>query len=237
MAHARRYVVLCLCAVVGGGVGAGCTKVFRGKAVQPNPLRNSVETLRVSEPITIVTSDMELELPRQMHAGGGSIMTKQRYPLKNRASFTVVSRDRLRFHVQIEHKWREYADLHSWSAFIETSKGQRFVPEGLESGEPHLLVYMWDWEKRSVHRQYGQIGEIVYIRDDGWKDRQPLGSLAVFQGRGDYVFYARDLFTPDVNWIRLVVRRGSTSFSFFWTFSDEPADVLARPDQVTARSQ
>ncbi len=233
MAHVRLSVALLVCVVL----GAGCTKVFRGKAVQPNPLKHSLETLRVSEPITIVTGDMELDLPRQMHAGGGSIMTKQKYPLMNRASFTVVSRDRLRFHVQIEHKWREYADLHAWSAFIETSKGERFVPEGLESGDPRMLVYMWDWEKRSVHRQYGRVGEIVYIRDDGWKDRQPLGNLAVFQGRGDFVFYSRDLFTPDVKWIRLVVRRSGMQFSFFWTFTDEPADVSARPDQFTARTQ
>ena len=36
-----------------------------------------------------------------------SVAHNHRYPLINQASFTVVSRDRLRFHVQIDHKWQD----------------------------------------------------------------------------------------------------------------------------------
>ena len=213
--------------VVALAASAGCTRVFRGKATQPNPLSKPNETLRQSEQIVIITGDMELEMPSQIRAGGGQVQVNKKYPLQNTASFTVVSRDRLRFHVQIEHKWEEWADLGSWSAFIENSEGKRFVPETIENRAPHHVVHMWDFEKRSVHRSYGRRGDIVFIRDDGWKDRQHLGNISVFRGRGDYVFHARDIFTPNIKWIKLVVKRNGVVFTFMWKFVDPDADVSA----------
>ena len=84
--------------------------------MQPNPLVNPTETLRHSEKITIVTGDMELETPdaARSRRSASSVAHNHRYPLLNQASFTIVSRDRLRFHVQIDHKWQEWADLKTW---------------------------------------------------------------------------------------------------------------------------
>ena len=48
---------------------AGCSRTFKGTAVQPNPLVNQHETLRESEKITIVRGDMELEEPDPAKAG------------------------------------------------------------------------------------------------------------------------------------------------------------------------
>jgi hypothetical protein len=98
----------------------GCTARFHGLAVQPNPVKEPVDTLRKSETIRIVTGDMELNRPVSNGCNGSSDCNattyhNEHYPLINTASFTLVSRDRLRFHVQIDHKWIEYADLKTWN--------------------------------------------------------------------------------------------------------------------------
>src|SRR5437899_2205160 len=97
----RRWSVLFVAVV-------GCTRTFHGSATQPNPIAQPAETLRNSEPITIVTGDMELSAPNA--ATGMYEATPahgNHWPLINKASFTIVTRDRLRFHVQIDHKWEE----------------------------------------------------------------------------------------------------------------------------------
>ena len=93
-------------------LGVGCARTFRGHTTQPNPLAKPTETLRQSEKITIVTGDMELEMPYAPDPTQRvAVARNARYPLINQASFTMVSRDRLRFHVQIDHKWQDWADL------------------------------------------------------------------------------------------------------------------------------
>ena len=61
------------------------------------------------------------------------------------------------------------------------------------------------------------------INDDGCKRRQTLGSLSVFRGRGDFVFYDRDLFTTNVRSLKLVVKRSGEAFEFVWRFQDNVA--------------
>lgn len=200
-------------------LAAACSPTFRGEAVQPNPLVSPLETLPVSEKIVVLTGDMELYVPRTPRPGQSATRLHfDRYRLHNEAWFTMVSRDRLRFHVQLEHKWKERADLGTWQVYLEDDRGRRYQPEGLDHASTRLLVHMWDTEVRSVQRN--QFGDITAINDDGWRRRQPLSSLAVFRGRGDFVFYQRDLFRPDVRSLRLVVRRPGEAFEFTWNFSD-----------------
>ncbi|HTM23332.1 MAG TPA: hypothetical protein VL172_22575 [Kofleriaceae bacterium] len=218
--------------VVALGTAAGCHRTFKGSAVQPNPLRQPLETLRVSEPITIVTRDMELVRPRPAGAGSmAALIHNEPYNLENRASFTVVSRDRLRFHVQLEHKWKDYADVGGWQAWIMDSRGRRYLPEEIEARKPDLVVFMWDVEVRSVSRN--AFGDITSVADDGYKNRQPLGSMSLFRGRGDYVFHGRDIFTPDLRWITLIVERPGMAFTFTWKFDDSAG--TSDPRQVVTR--
>jgi len=196
---------------------AACGRTFKGHVTQPNPLAEPNETLRDSEPVVIVTGDMELQLPKE--AARVSTFKSRRYPLHNVASFTVVSRDRLRFHVQLEHKWQEWADpSKGWEVYLVDDQGRVWQPEAVESRKPKHLVTMWDQEVRSVQRN--RFGDIVAINDDGWRRRMPLGSLSVFRGRADFVFYQRDLFTTRVRWMKLVVRRPGVGFEFRWDFAD-----------------
>jgi hypothetical protein len=208
-----------LVAVAGLGL-ASCSRTFSAEVVQPNPLARPTETLRDSEPVRIVTGDMELNVPREAEQRV-SVLTHKRYPLVNEASFTVVSRDRLRFHVQLEHKWQEWADLQSWEVYMVDDQGRQYLPESIEHAKTKHIVSMWDYEVRTARRN--AYGDIVSINEDGWRRRTPLGSLSVFRGNADFVFYQRDLFTPDVTKMTLVVRRSGQAFEFIWNFADRIA--------------
>jgi len=201
----------------------GCTRTFTSTVVQPNPLAQPLETLRESEEIIIVTGDMDLSAPREGNNSGGTVMVSDRYPLTNSARFTVVSRDRLRFHVQIEHKWEDWTDLSTWDAYLVDDRGRRYEPAEVDPRQARHLVKMWDWEQRSVVRN--SYGDITHVNNDGWKRRQPLGSLSLFRGKGDFVFYHRDIFRADVKSLKLHIERDGTVFEFHWRFADESAPV------------
>ncbi|HWU90255.1 MAG TPA: hypothetical protein VN253_23485 [Kofleriaceae bacterium] len=203
-------------------LATGCARTFRGHTTQPNPLATPTETLRQSEKITIVTGDMELNTPEPPEAAQRvAVVKNNRYPLYNQASFTIVSRDRLRFHVQIDHKWQEWADLSTWSVYLEDDTGQRWQPESVEHATTKIMTTMWDREQRTAIRN--RFGDIIAIQDDGWKNRQTLGSLSVFRGKADFVFYQHDLFHPSVRKLRLVVKRPGEAFEFTWNFQDTVA--------------
>lgn len=203
------------------GAGA-CTRTFKGHAVQPNPLTDQNETLRESEKITIVRGDMELEVPDAPRpTQRASLVHNHKFPLLNEARFTMVSRDRLRFHVQVDHKWEEWADLNSWEVYLIDDKGRQWYPEAVEHANTRVITKMWDRELRSAQRN--QYGDIVAINDDGWRRRQTLGSLSVFRGRADFVFYERDLFSVNVRSLKLVVKRSGEAFEFLWHFQDSVA--------------
>jgi hypothetical protein len=214
-------------------LSAACQKTFRGSVTQPNPLAAPNETLRSTETVVIVTGDMELSLP-QANGFQENIWVNRRLPLSNKASFTVVSRDRLRFHVQIEHKWREWADLSTWDAYLIDDQGRRYRPEELNGGQPTHLVSMWDYETRTAVRDH--FGDIVAIRRDGHRRRNALGSISLFRGRGDFVFYSRDIFTPDIKWMTLVLERRSLAFSFTWKFTDDDVAPGAEGHRKSARA-
>lgn len=201
---------------------AGCHRTFKGVAVQPNPLVDQNETLRESEKITIVRGDMELEEPdAPQPTQRVSVLSNHKYPLFNAAQFTLVSRDRLRFHVQIDHKWEEWADLNTWEVFLVDDKNRIWYPEAIEHAKTRIITKMWDRELRTARRN--QYGDIVAINDDGWKSRQTLGSLSVFRGKADFVFYQRDLFNVNVRSLKLVVKRSGEAFEFMWRFQDNVA--------------
>ena len=208
----------------------GCSRTFRAEAVQPNPMAMPTETLRSSEKITIVTGDMELEAPDTPDAAKEATITRNhRYPLINQASFTIVSRDRLRFHVQIDHKWEEWADLKTWNVHLEDDQGHVWNPESVEHAHTKLMSTMWDREQRTSvcssagRSPTGACISTIGVLDDGWKHRQTFGTLSVFRGNADFVFYQRDMMHPDVRKLRLVVKRLGEAFEFVWKFRDAVA--------------
>lgn len=188
------------------------------------------ETLRISEPLTIVTGDMELEAPDGAEATKrATVARNHRYPLINRASFTVVSRDRLRFHVQIDHKWEDWANVTTWDVHLEDDQGHRWEPESVEHARTRLMNTVWDREQRTANcgdsgrDATGACITTIGLREDGWMHRQTFGTLSVFRGNADFVFYERDIMHADVGALRLVVKRPSEAFEFKWKFHDAVA--------------
>ena len=212
------------------GAGTGCTRTFRASAVQPNPLAEPTETLRHSEKITIVTGDMELEKPDDPEpTQRATIVRNNRYPLYNQAQFTIVSRDRLRFHVQVDHKWQDWADLTTWNVRLEDDTGRHWEPESVEHARTKIMTTMWDREQRTAicssagRDAAGNCFNTIGFAEDGWRNRQTLGSLSVYRGKADFVFYQRDLFHEGVRQLRLIVSRPGESFEFTWKFEDTVA--------------
>jgi hypothetical protein len=205
----------------------GCARTFRAEIVQPNPIALPTETSRSSGKVTIVTGDMELEAPYAAEPSQrASVARNHRYPLINQASFTVVSRDRLRFHVQIDHKWQEWADLTTWSVHLEDDQGHVWAPEAVEHPHTRMINQVWDREQRTAvcssagRDPTGACITTVGVLEDGWKHRQTFGTLSVFRGNADFVFYQHDLMRADLRRLRLVVERPTEAFVFGWRFRD-----------------
>jgi hypothetical protein len=216
--------------VLGMVVTTGCTRTFRASTTQPNPLAQPTETLRQSERITIVTGDMELEKPEDPEpTQRATAVRNQRYPLYNQASFTIVSRDRLRFHVQVDHKWEDWANLKTWDVRLVDDTGREWIPESVEHARTKLMTTMWDREQRTAicssagRDARGTCYNTVGMYDDGWRNRQTLGTLSVYRGKADFVFYQRDLFHANVRSLRLIVSRPGEAFEFTWKFADTMA--------------
>jgi hypothetical protein len=219
--------LLAVAAVLAAPALGGCGRTFRGEAVQPNPMTAPTEVSPISEKITIVTGDMELEEPYAAEPSKrATVANNHRYPLLNQASFTVVSRDRVRFHVQIDHKWEDWANPSTWDVHLEDDQGHSWTPDSVEGVRTRLISQFWDREQRSTicssegRDPTGACIRTLRVADDGWKNRQTLGTLSVFRGNADFVFYQRDLMKPDIRKFRLVVKRPTEAFVFTWRFGD-----------------
>src|SRR6185503_17196940 len=171
-----------------GLLGIACgTSHFGASTTQPNPLvAFPNQATHRSQKLYIDVRDMEL--PRT-------------FKLRQSAYFNVVSRERVRFRVMLVHKWKEIADITTWRVRLEDDAGHVYFPETKESAYDDHITKMWDWEKRSV--VLTQFGDIAKVNDDGYRERVPLASVDVFQGAGDYVFHAKDLFHKNLKRLTL----------------------------------
>ena len=208
-------------------VCGGCQRTFTKRVRQPNPLSDVRETLKESVPVRIVTGDIGLTAPVVSGASGGSVYEGERVPLINEASFVVVSRDRLRFHLRLEHKWEEYTDLSQWDVRLTDDKGREFKGQVEDARTAHVTK-VWETETRSVARD--RSGDISRVNNDGHLRRQQLSSLVMFRGRGDLVFFSEDLFSDRVRWLELSLARRGTKFRFRWEFAEDAVSG----DTVTA---
>lgn len=91
-----------------------CKSQWAARVEQPPLVLTANQTSRTSLPLAIVVRDMELGRYR---------------PLANTAYYVVVSRDRLRFHVMLHHKWDDVADIKNWGVWLEDQNGDVYAPE------------------------------------------------------------------------------------------------------------
>jgi hypothetical protein len=76
------------------------------------------------------------------------------------------------------------------------------------------------------------MGHITAVNEDGHLNRQTLGSVSLFRGRGDIVFYHRDLFTPRPACVILVMERDGLELRFRWNPSRKPSRWWLRRPRV-----
>ncbi len=204
MRGARLVSVCLLAGSLGVGVAAGCSTTLTAHTTQPNPLAlPAAEVLRESKHLHIQVRDMDIPRAFKMYQS---------------AWFSVISRDRLRFHVTLVHKWEEFTDVNGWKAHLEDDRGHVYYPQTKETRANKHTGQVWDYERRTA--QYNMFGDVVGTRNDGYKQRVPLDKVDLFKGTGDVVFYAPDLFHQKIKRLTLVLERGGVAYRFTWNLYD-----------------
>lgn len=196
----------------------GCSRTFRASITEPNPMayRATDSALPRSTGLYIETRDMELP---------------SSFRLRNTAQFVVVSHDRLRFHVTLNHKWKEMTDITGWDVRLEDDRGHSLRPETKEISTNKHKTHMWDMERRSVLPPSESGSPVITegqtvsedfarvspgIANDGYRERVPLASVDTYRGQGDYVFHAKNLFDRNVQRVTLVMKRKGIEYRFTW---------------------
>ena len=172
---------------------------------QPPLILGATLEARTSLPGTIFLGDMEL--PAMLR-------------LANSVYFVAVSRDRLRFHVTLLHKWEEIADPSTWRAWIEDDQGRRSAPEGVDRRGLRPVTTM-----------------VEPSRSSSASTLQTLSAVTVYRGDGDYVFYRRDLLRKNLRWLMLVMVRPGYEYRYVWSFAEpDGVDRLATTRAAGSRA-
>ena len=167
----------------------GCEHSWRTDTFTPPIVLGAGLEARTSLPAVIALGDMEL--PSQM-------------ALDNSVYFVAVSRDRLRFHVTLRHKWEDMTDPTRWRVWIEDDLGRRFGPAAVDRRAPVAVTSTFEIGRPaepSTDREY---------------------SFTTYRGQGDYEFYVRDLVRRDMRWLMLVMQRPGYEFRYRWSFVNDP---------------
>jgi hypothetical protein len=165
---------------------AACNKTWKADTTTPPITFGANLDARSSLPAVIELHDMEL--PRNL-------------ALENSAYFVAVSKDRLRFHVTLHHKWEDMSDPTRWRVWIEDDRGAVHLPAACDRRviRPVTKMYLQQWV-----------------------------SFTVYKGDGDYVFYRHNLVRKNMRWLTLVMKRPGYEYRYRWSFVDEaiPAEPV-----------
>lgn len=177
------------------GPALACNRAWSADTLTPPITLGTTLDARTSLPAVIEMHDMEL--PRTM-------------ALLNSVYFVAVSKDRLRFHVTLHHKWEDMSDPTRWRVWIEDDRGHVYHPAACDRRVIRPVTRMYD----------------AYVS-------QPFLSFTVYKGDGDYVFHRRDLVRKDMRWLTLVMKRPGYEYRYRWSFVDaEPPPAEAAANRV-----
>lgn len=188
----------------------GCfNTTWESKVVQPKLVLGGTDVQRTSWPVAIKLGDMDLPrfCKKRILSNAVSLtISCWDMDLLNTAYFVIVSKDRMRFHVTLHHKWESMTDPTRWRVWIEDDQGHRYNPEGVDSRRVKPVTQMWSTR--------------------GTDHNTPLYSLTVWRGDGDYVFHQRDLFRRDMRSMTLTMHRPGYTFKYTWSFVEHKDDGL-----------
>ena len=178
------------------GAAPGCHKAWQTNTMTPPITFGANLDARTSLPAVILLRDMDL--PPTMW-------------LPNSVYFVAVSRDRVRFHVTLVHKWEDMTDPTRWRVWLEDDRGVRYEPAGVDRRVIKPVTAMYQRGRRAEVNLY------------------PLYSITVYRGDGDYVFYRRDLVRSGMRSLTLVMQRPGYEYRYRWTFVDDTLGEDPRP--------
>ncbi|HEU5061101.1 MAG TPA: hypothetical protein VFU21_31435 [Kofleriaceae bacterium] len=173
------------------GPATACHKAWRADTLTPPITFGANLDARTSLPAVIELHDMEL--PRSL-------------ALMNSAYFVAVSRDRLRFHVTLHHKWEDMSDPTRWRVWIEDDRGRVYHPAACDRRVIRPVTRMYDARRM-----------------------QPFLSFTVYKGDGDYVFYRHNLVRKDMRWLTLIMKRPGYEYRYRWSFVESVLPAEAAP--------
>lgn len=174
------------------------TKTFSTTVVQQNPARLPVshDYVRESAKATIAIGDMDL----------GD------YKLLNRAWFTVISKDRIRFYVTLAHKQDDYSNPCAWNSTIFIDGKEFQVP--CEKASNSHVTYMWDEIALPAVKTAG--GDMI-ITSPYPKYLTTLQSLTIYIGKGYFDIYLKNI-SDDMQNAELILEHKGLRLTFKWHF-------------------
>jgi hypothetical protein len=180
------------------GLGACGVQAREARALQPSPL-DALRTPDVAPvSVRLYIYQRDVALPRD-------------YQLRSWAQFTLVARDRLRFHVGVARVEESEADTRGFEAWLEDEHGVRLAPEARELGRVNRIAITW--------REYPPTPGDPWCRAPPCLSRIFPGYQA-YEGQADYVFAAPDLMGRERKQLTLVLARGGVEYRYTWRFGD-----------------
>lgn len=175
-----------------------CSRTFKKSSIELNPIFFIANPNIIKESSTLKIGLGDYELPG--------------IKLVNHAKFIVVSRDRLKFKVDLVHKWRSYVKPCKWKSQVEIDS-QKYH---LECDRRHIgqITWMWEEQRRKVlkRNRFGDPTEISAYE----KHRMPLKSMVVFVGKATLSVYNKDIISKNTKTIKLTLEKDGTKFVFIW---------------------
>lgn len=177
------------------------SKTFSATVIQQSPARLPVshDYARESARAIIALGDMDLGY----------------YKLLNRAWFTIISKDRIRFYATLAHKQDDYSNPCNWQGII-TIDGQKFKTQCEKISNTHK-TYMWDEIALPTAKTPG--GDVI-ITSIFPKYYTTLQSLTIYIGRSYFDVYSKDIANQMHN-VELVLKQGGIKLKFKWQLVDE----------------
>lgn len=182
----------------------GCGRTWRSQTAQPQLSMDRGQLARTSRVAEIAVRDIDL--------GNATYLV-------NSAFFVAVTKDRLRFHVRLVHKWRDYVEPDDWSFWLEDDAGNRYEPETVERGRVWRAANVDIAWNDSRHRYVYRVGGL-----DRGIYRVPLLAShrlePIWLADTDLSFYKRDIVATDRGRLTLVMKRRAKVFRYEWRFDE-----------------
>lgn len=177
----------------------GCHSTFRAETLQANPIAylGNQEVINQSNKLFIKRGGMNL----------------YHFKMVSYAKFVLISRDRIRFRIEMSHQWERKANPCVWKNTLYID-GAPYVLPCEKEGKTQFVTKIFDIENRRVLRR-NQFGEPIQIER---YERNPTQqeSIDIYVGKAFLSLYKRDVVTKKTKEVSLKMVNGNITYWFVW---------------------